>query len=69
MAWLTTDKNAVVELPTMRELLIAKYLDYRNNYLTVEQFAIDNRININTATFIIEKGRYYFDLQQERETL
>ena len=53
------------QMPSMREILIAQYLDWRNNYLTIEKFAADNRINIPTATFIIEKGRHYFNIQQE----
>jgi len=41
----------------MREKLIQSYLDYVNNYLTVEAFAFDKGVSIKVANTIIDLGR------------
>ena len=33
------------------------YLDYFNNYLTIQKFADDNNLSISEANKIINKGR------------
>ncbi len=43
--------------------LIAAYLDYMNNYPTVEKFAEHNQISNELARFIIKEGRIKHDLQ------
>jgi len=39
--------------------LIELYLDYKNNYVTVEVFAERNAISIEDANTLIELGRKY----------
>jgi hypothetical protein len=33
------------------------YLDYFNNYLTIERFASDYRLSVDNATLLINQGR------------
>jgi hypothetical protein len=37
----------------MREIIIQAYLDYLNNYLTVEKFAEHNGLTVDQATTFI----------------
>lgn len=41
--------------------LIELYLDYRNNYLTVDKFAEHHNITANDAHDILIMGSKYFD--------
>ena len=43
--------------PNISNYVEALYLDYFNNYLTVEKFANDYEINVKLANKLIEKGR------------
>ena len=45
----------------MRESLINMYLDWRNNYLTVERFAECNGLLVNEAQALINLGRVIFN--------
>jgi hypothetical protein len=45
----------------MRQILIDKYLDYVNNYLTLDKFAEHNEISSEHAFFIISFGRDYHE--------
>ena len=40
-----------------RDYLIEQYLDYRNNYLTIETFADHNGMTANQAEVLIALGR------------
>lgn len=40
----------------MREILINTYLDYRNNYLTIELFAEHNLLTVDQAKTLINLG-------------
>lgn len=44
---------------TLKQTLGGYYLDYLNNYLTVEKFAEDNGISESEALTIIGLGRKY----------
>ncbi len=37
--------------------LVTAYLDYVNNYMTLELFAEHNEISIDLATLIVKEGR------------
>lgn len=45
----------------MRQILIDKYLNYLNNYLTVKKFAEHNEITVEHAVMIIGLGREYHE--------
>ena len=46
----------------MRELLKQFYLDYVNEYLTINKYAIDNGLEYDTCKQLVELGkRYYID--------
>lgn len=45
----------------MREVLIETYLDYRNNYLTVELFAEHNGLHQEQAQILIALSRSIHD--------
>ena len=45
------------------DLLINMYLDYLNNYLTVEKFSRDNNLTKNQAVAIINRGKYLNELK------
>lgn len=45
----------------MRETLIKIYLDWRNNYLTVERYAECNALTIEQASKLIALAREVFD--------
>ena len=45
----------------MRETLIAVYLDWRNNYLTVEKYAEHNGLTTEHAGALIALAREVFD--------
>lgn len=42
---------------TVKDILEDIYLEFYNNYLTVEKFADDNNIAINEALLIVGMGR------------
>ncbi len=44
----------------MRETLIAAYLDFRNNYLTVEKYAEHNGLTEDQARKLIDLARDVF---------
>jgi hypothetical protein len=41
--------------------LIDMYLDYKNNYLTLELFAEHYQIDINKAIIIINSGKHIYN--------
>lgn len=41
----------------MRNYLNTLYLDFFNNYLTIEKFAEHNLLDLETATKVLEAGR------------
>lgn len=41
-----------------RELLAALYLDYRNNYLTIEKFAEHNGLYVEEAQDLLKIARH-----------
>lgn len=45
----------------MRTILKEKFLDYFNNYLTVEKYAEDNEITYAEAAWVIRTGRKYHE--------
>ena len=45
----------------MRESLIAAYLDYLNNYLTVARYASDNGLTEEQAGALINLARHVFN--------
>ena len=46
---------------TANQLFIAAFLDYFNNYLTIEKYAERNEISIEDATNLIDAGRKYHE--------
>lgn len=44
----------------MREILIKAYLDYRNNYLTVERYAEDNGLTTEQGYALITLAKEVF---------
>lgn len=49
----------------MRDTLIATYLDYVNNYLTIEKFAEHNLLTIEQAKSLIALGKQVFNTDIE----
>lgn len=47
----------------MRDVLIQAYLDYWNNYLTVEKYADHNGLSVDQASALINLARQVFDSQ------
>jgi hypothetical protein len=45
----------------LREVLIAAYLDYRNDYLTVEKYAEHNGLTVEQADVIMTLGKGIFE--------
>ena len=45
----------------MRDTLIAVYLDYLNNYLTIETYADHNGLTETQATALIDLARLVFN--------
>lgn len=41
----------------LSEIIENYYLDYVNNYLTIEKFAEDNEISKDFASLLVEAGR------------
>jgi hypothetical protein len=41
------------------------YIEYLNNYLTVDNFAANHNIDLDVAKMIIDQGRIYHDLYCE----
>jgi hypothetical protein len=50
----------------MRETLIAAYLDFRNNYLTVEKYAEHNGLTEEQARKLIDLARDVFSSDHPR---
>lgn len=46
---------------SIREALVAAYLDYTNNYLTVELFAEHNHLTVEQALGLINLARAVFN--------
>ena len=46
---------------TANQFFMAAFLDYFNNYLTIEKYAEDNEISIEDATDLIDAGRKYHE--------
>jgi hypothetical protein len=38
------------------------YIEWRNNYISIEKFAANNNIDLDIARMIIDKGRIYHDI-------
>jgi hypothetical protein len=49
----------------IREQLKAHFLDYANNYLSIETWGLDKNINKEDATQIIDMGRRLHDEDAE----
>lgn len=49
----------------MRDILIAAYLDYRNNYLTIEKYAEHNGLSIEQGYALITLARDVFNSKHE----
>lgn len=45
----------------MRTILINAYLDFRNNYLTIEKYAEHNGLHIDEAEDLIDLARDVFN--------
>jgi hypothetical protein len=45
----------------MREILISAYLDYVNNYLTVEKYAEHNGLTTEQGTILINLAREVYN--------
>jgi hypothetical protein len=50
-----------------RKFLIDMYLDYRNNYLTVEKFAEHNGLWVAHAEMLLTIAREVFDTKHPEE--
>lgn len=50
----------------MKDTLVAFYLDWVNNYLTIEKMAEHNQLTENETTQLIEMGRKYHEENVER---
>lgn len=48
-------------MKTFRNILKDCYLDYVNNYLTIEHYAESNGIEIPIATLMIARGKEYHE--------
>lgn len=48
-------------MKTLREILKEYYLEYVNNYLTVEVFAEHNNIDYGSALYIINAGKEFYN--------
>ena len=46
---------------TANQLFRAAFLDFFNNYLTIEKYAEDNGISIEDATNLVDAGRKYHE--------
>ena len=46
---------------TANQFLMAAFLDFFNNYLTIEKYAEHNEISIEDATNLIDAGRKYHE--------
>lgn len=46
----------------MNKTLQAFYLDYVNNYLSLEKFAEHNMISIDLAALLVKEGRIHHEL-------
>lgn len=50
----------------MRDTLIGLYLDYRNNYLSIEKFAEHNLLTVEQAQTLINLGLEVFNTDIEK---
>ena len=46
---------------TARQQLIEMYLDWKNNYVSLGTYAMDNGLSINEAMILINLGRSVFE--------
>ena len=46
---------------TANQFFVAAFLDFFNNYLTIEKYAEHNEISIEDATKLIDAGRKYHE--------
>jgi hypothetical protein len=51
----------------MRETLINAYLDFRNNYLTVEKYAEHNGLHVQAARVLLDLAREVFNSKHPEE--
>lgn len=49
-----------------RQSLINTYLDYRNNYLTIDRFAEHNLLTIQQAQLLIDLSKQVFETDIEK---
>lgn len=49
----------------MRDKLIVVYLDYVNNYLTIEKFAEHNLLTVSQATSLLDLSKQIFNTDIE----
>ena len=49
----------MIDFEALKNEIINTYLDYINNFLTVERYAIYYNIDIEFANKILELGRFY----------
>jgi hypothetical protein len=52
---------------SMRETLINAYLDFRNNYLTVEKYAEHNGLHVQAARVLLDLAREVFNSKHPEE--
>jgi hypothetical protein len=45
----------------LRAIMIEYYLDYRNNYLTMDKFAEHNGLSLNQAADLIRQAKLIFN--------
>lgn len=49
--------------------LISQYVDYFNNFLTVERFAEHYRYPLKSANYVIKKGKELLDKQRNKSKI
>lgn len=54
---------------TMVKQLQEFYLDWIDNYLTIEEMAVDNELTIKDTATLINLGRSYYDLNEGEGTM
>jgi hypothetical protein len=51
----------------MRNVLITAYLDYVNNYLTIERYAEHNELTVDQATTLVSLGKQLHESKSPEE--
>ena len=51
----------------IKDFLIEIYLDYANNYLTIEKFAEHQELNVKDIEYFINLGRKIYNNEYEKE--